>query len=264
MHWLRTRWRASAHDERGFTLVDVVAAFTLTGIVIAPLAVMLNEGMTAIPAAGARSVNSSNRDRFQAAMQTDLSQAGQFVVEPSRDASGNTTGTPTIAFQALPGNWVQASSVSLNTCVTTASTVQEPFFDTGTWDASTTPPYITPAGVTPANTNVESQNWAMVRYALLFRAPRQDGFIPVEVHRLTTTWDRSTAAPSYPAADSSNLYVSGFCKPGDWVTFLGGAPPNTTNMHEVATILVQLRDSPSDALVTTNATTAIRDRCDTC
>lgn len=257
------RRRARRRDESGFTLVDVVASFVILGIVMAPLAMSLVEAMKVIPSSSTRSINATQRDRLQAQLQTDLSEAGQVVLEPSHDVNGNVTpssATPTVGFQALPAQWVQATTPlfgNVAVCVTTPN-AQIPVFETAVWDAATTPPYY--AGTL----NVESRYWNMAQYVMLFGAARPDGYIQVEVHRLTTTWDRATAAPSYPAADQSNLYLTTYCKSGEAVALVGTVAPSAfKSMDETATVLFLLHDSPSDAATATSASAALRDRCDT-
>jgi prepilin-type N-terminal cleavage/methylation domain-containing protein len=201
-------------DEHGFTLVEMLAAIVIMGLVLAPLCTAFMQAMTLIPANGARTQAATDADRLQTTLGNDITQAQLINIYKAPAATGVVTpaGDNKAALQHVPwaNSWAYLDVVAPYAtvpCVIAASTVVADFISTTTWDG--TEDY----KLNPT-TSVGGHKWHGYVTRVHF-IPVNASWAKVEIHRWDSLTDFANSANNVTLADEGGSYLSGYCKAGE-------------------------------------------------
>lgn len=237
--------RPRTRDDRGFTLVEVIATVVIIGLVVGPLATGLVQALNLVPQSGRRTRLATDLTRLQLTTSNDIAQATQVVVYNPPNTSGVQSGASTAFNYPFVDTQDGASP-------TTASIAAK---DT---------PCVTTATAAPANQPTVAhtlsfddtsgaKKWYWHYYRLSFAAAGAAGVMAVEVHRWTQSLDWSGLGWS-PLVDEG-VYVAGYCKTSETdVVSVSATAPGASVTNERVTLVLRLHPDPAAAEPRGNAT----------
>jgi prepilin-type N-terminal cleavage/methylation domain-containing protein len=218
---MNTKRRRGTRSDDGYTLVEMIAAIVIMGLVIAPLCTAMIQSMKLVPTSGDRAQVATDSDRMVRQFSNDVGNA-QSLTNGGTQVF-NTASTP---------KWTQNSSGPTGYAC----------------DTTHTPPQFLEGAITIFGTSDQGAAGDRTAKTGLWYTRIGSGTIRSFKLRRTVV-----------GADDT-VYINAYCQQGDNpVTIETIAPNVSTNVHEVMKLTLRLRDSFGNRLPDITFQAGVRD-----
>ena len=250
-------------NDRGYTLIEVIATVAIMGIILLPLTTAVLQAMKLVPASGSRTRVATDVERLTNALSDDIAQAETMTVQPAYTTAGNPVGSATNAITNNPSGGpatFAAATLRSTPCVNAAKELA--VLSTTTWDAADDWTYQgDTVGYIPKNLYTHGRVWSFRQWA--FKFTPLGGVVKVEVFRQNLTWDFTPVSPNTMISsggyvDEPTPYLTGYCQPSDTNVVQVSATAPAAGANEEVQLIVQLRNTSSDPVTKTVIDAAAR------